>query len=194
MAAADSSTPAASDEEDGGSGAGLILTLLGLTVGAAMFAVVTVGLVSVITDEENTGGSSAAPAAPVEVSLSEYSIDGDLEVGQGGTLAVSNDGTEAHDLSVRGTDLATPQLAAGESAQLGLAQLEPGEYEVFCTIAGHADSGMVAPLSVTAGDPFASGEAAQAEEEGGDGGHGGHGGEDTDWAAVAAVAALLLGL
>ena len=61
------------------------------------------------------------------------------------------------------TDLITPDLAAGESEELDLSSLEPGSYQLLCEIAGHADDGMTAPLTVTEG-----GDAVVAQPEGGE--------------------------
>ena len=65
---------------------------------------------------------------------------------------MTNTGSVTHNLSVSGTDLATADLAAGESETLDLSSLEPGEYEMICTVAGHADAGMTGTLTITSGD------------------------------------------
>ncbi len=70
-----------------------------------------------------------------------------------------------HNLAVRDTDLASADVSAGETTDLDVSGLEPGDYEVHCTIPGHTESGMTAQLTVggdaagaaTAGDPAAAG-------------------------------------
>ena len=94
--------------------------------------------------------SSPSPRSPVNVSA-------------GGSLHVTNDGTATHNLRVVDTDLITPDLAAGESEELDLSSLEPGSYQLLCEIAGHADTGMTAPLTVTEG-----GDAVVAQPDGGE--------------------------
>ena len=160
-------------------GAGPLLALLSTTVAVAAIAVILVGIVAVVTDEENRPAATSGEAAPVPVSLTEFSIDGDLEVPTGGSLDVVNDGSVVHDLAVAGTDLATPEINGGESATLDLGSLEPGDYEVFCQIPGHADSGMRAPLTIS-DDAAASGTEMAGMDHGGEG-------TDQDWAALDAA-------
>jgi FtsP/CotA-like multicopper oxidase with cupredoxin domain len=75
------------------------------------------------------------------------------------SLFVTNDGTQDHNIVVRETGAQTPLLSAGEDATLALGSLEVGTYELYCSVAGHAESGMIAPLEVTA-SPAPTGEAA----------------------------------
>jgi FtsP/CotA-like multicopper oxidase with cupredoxin domain len=158
-------------------GAGPLLGLLATTVAVAAIAVILVGVVAVVTDEENSPAGAAGESAPAPVMLSDFSIDGTLDVPTGGSLDVMNDGAVVHDLAVTGTDLATPQLDPGESAALDLASLEPGEYEVFCQIPGHADSGMRAPLTIADDAAPSSGSEMAGTDHGGEG-------TDQDWAAL----------
>ena len=71
---------------------------------------------------------------------------------------MTNSGAAAHNLTINGTDIATADLEAGGSETLDLSSLEPGDYEVVCTIPGHADSGMKATLTVGG----AAGDAGEA--------------------------------
>jgi FtsP/CotA-like multicopper oxidase with cupredoxin domain len=107
----------------------------------------------------------------VHFALSEFAIEGETELAAGPTVFdVMNHGSVAHNLALEGGPT-TPDLASGESATLDVGELSPGTYTIFCTIAGHRDSGMEATLTVT------EGAAPPAEEDE-------HGGEDTDWAAL----------
>lgn len=166
-------TPSARKRDD------LFAIAVGVAVLAMVFAVVGVGFGLRAIDESESnvsaGGATAATSAPV--SLTEFAIT-DATVGVGGALEVSNDGSVAHDLSIEGADLATPQLSGGATEELSLAGLEPGSYTMFCTVPGHRDAGMEATLEVvegggteTAGEPAA-------------GGHGDHG--DMDYEAMTA--------
>jgi len=120
--------------------------------------------------------SSDAPSS-VDVSLAEFSITPNaIEVAAGGTLEVTNDGVADHDLAVIGTDVATPMLKGGESASLDLSALEPGTYDIHCTVAGHEAGGMKGTLTIV-GDV-----AAEPAAAGGD--HSGHDvSVEKDWAA-----------
>ena len=118
---------------------------------AFLAALVAVGLASRSIDEHRAVQGSEAPASASAggpaVSLSEFSISPDpIEVGAGGSLAVTNDGAIVHNLSVEGQ--ATPMLESGDSATLDLSGLDPGSYTVICDIAGHAAAGMEATLNV----------------------------------------------
>ena len=91
---------------------------------------------------------------------------------------MTNAGSMAHTLGVEGTDLITPSLNAGDTATLDLSSLAPGEYVLWCDVAGHKESGMSTPLTIsgdagaTAGAPVAGGDmsgddhAAMTPEEG----------------------------
>ena len=150
-----------------------IIALLGLVFGFVAFAT-----------DDGEGGSTAVAATggPVPVSLTEFALAPDaVTVGAGGTLDVTNDGSMIHNLQVRGSDLVTPDLDAGEGAALDVSGLEPGEYEIFCNIAGHADAGMKGSLVVEAG-----GDPGSADHGGEGASHGGATGSvnSIDWAAM----------
>jgi manganese oxidase len=141
----------------------------------------------------------AAPAdAPssVEVELSEFAISpGDLEVAAGGTLEITNAGADEHDLAVVDHDLGTPMLGAGESASLSLEGLEPGTYELLCTVPGHDSAGMTGTLTVHgAGDEVVTAEPAvdddAADDDAADDDHGDvEVGDTEDWDALDAAMA-----
>lgn len=114
-----------------------------------------------------TLGGDGAPVAAVGVELSEFDISPDpIVVAAGGTLDVTNTGSAEHNLTVRGADVSTTDLPAGEGEALDLEALEQGSYEVFCSIPGHEAAGMLAELVV--GEGGGDGEPAAAgggEEE-----------------------------
>ena len=96
-------------------------------------------------DELATGGA-------VSVELTEFAITpATMQVPAGGSLRVTNAGATAHNMTVRDTDIATAELAAGDTEDLDLSSLEPGEYEIYCSIPGHAESGMTGTLTITGG-------------------------------------------
>jgi hypothetical protein len=91
------------------------------------------------------------------------------EVAEGGAISVTNTGTVAHNLSIEGTGLKSPDLASGETATLQLAGLAPGAYQILCEIAGHAQAGMTGAFTIVGAgdtgdttDTGATGDAAAA--------------------------------
>jgi FtsP/CotA-like multicopper oxidase with cupredoxin domain len=134
---------------------------------ALVASVAVIGVVGLLQDDGGggAGGAGAAPtgaASAVDVSLTEFSIDGNLTAIAGAvSLNVVNDGSIEHNIVVRDSGNKTPLLAAGESASLALGTLAPGSYELFCDVAGHAESGMVTDLMV-----IGEGEGSEASPEG----------------------------
>lgn len=146
-------------------------------------AVVGVGFGLRAIDESGAGTAGGDAAASAPVSLTEFSIT-PASVPAGGSLHVTNDGSVAHDLAVEEADLATPQLAAGSEEDLALDGLETGSYTIYCTIPGHRDAGMEAPLEVTEGGATATPAAAGSDAASGDHAAMGHGEGDMDYAAM----------
>jgi len=129
--------------------------LFAVSVVIAVFALLTASLAAswgwraIDESKINAAGTGAASSEPATVSLDEFSI-ATATVPTGGSLHVVNDGTVAHNLIVEGTDVATADLAAAESEDLPLADLAAGDYTMFCSIPGHREAGMEAPLTVAA--------------------------------------------
>lgn len=99
-----------------------------------------------------TSGTPASAAA-IAVSVADFMIDPDAIEATGPTVTfdVTNDGPTPHNFTVRDVDgqvvMATADLAVGASETI-TADLEPGEYEVFCSLAGHESLGMSGTLTV----------------------------------------------
>jgi uncharacterized cupredoxin-like copper-binding protein len=133
----------------------------------AVVALVFAG-VALVFGGGDGGSSSDGGADATTIELSEFALTpASLSVPAGGSLEVVNAGAAVHNLSISGTDLATSDLAAGDRETLDLSGLEPGSYEILCTIAGHAESGMTGTLTVTEG----GGDAARAATGAGEAGH-----------------------
>jgi FtsP/CotA-like multicopper oxidase with cupredoxin domain len=114
------------------------------------------------------GDDTVATSASVSVELSEFAITPSaVQVPAGGSLKVTNAGTTVHNLTVRGTDVATKDLAVGDSEDLDLSSLDPGDYAILCSIPGHADSGMTGKLTITPGSGSGSASAAGGATSGG---------------------------
>ena len=105
---------------------------------------------------ESAEPSSPDPSAAVlRVHLADFMIDpSEIEVaGTAITIAVTNDGPTPHNFSIRDATgavvLATEDLSPGDEQTL-TGELEPGEYTIFCALAGHESLGMSGTLTVTA--------------------------------------------
>src|SRR5439155_25884546 len=110
--------------------------------------------------------ASTAPTTAM-VHLSEFKIEpGDVTVAAGGTLQVMNLGTTAHNLAIKDTQLASPMVNAGGSANLSVSGLSAGTYTLFCQVAGHEQAGMKATMRIIdaagTGGPSAAPAAAAA--------------------------------
>jgi manganese oxidase len=152
-----------------------ILSTFTALVAVAGFLLAAVGIAA----GDGGSGPVEAGAAPVTVTLTEFAVEpAAIAVPAGGSIVVTNAGSMAHNLSVQGTDVRTQDLGPGASVPLDLSALEPGDYEVLCTIAGHGEAGMTATLTVGG-----TGEVAAGHE-----GHAAAGGEEEhDWAAMDAA-------
>jgi plastocyanin len=105
-------------------------------------------------DDEATGRTVTVDrGATVAVTAREYSFDPDRIVVQAAgalTIELENAGDLAHNLRLRrdGEDAGgTPSFPGGrtESARV---RVEPGSYELLCTVGDHAELGMTGELQV----------------------------------------------
>ncbi len=153
----------ASQNDPSASGFDRLLILIGIIgVLVSILAVVVV-----VRGGDTAGAAGAEGEVQLQdafFELTEFAIDGDLEIGAGPTrFQVDNTGAVIHNLVFEGGP-ATPDLASGESAVLEFENLTPGTYDIFCSIAGHREAGMEARLVVTEGGA-AIGDGAHAAEE-----------------------------
>ena len=122
--------------------------IFGIAILTAIASIVGIGLGG--RAMTTTAAAAQRPAAaPLQADLSEFVITlsaGTIDVG--GSIEVTNSGSQAHNLGVEGTDLLTPDIEPGGSATLDLSSLDAGTYTLYCDIAGHADSGMTTPLVI----------------------------------------------
>jgi FtsP/CotA-like multicopper oxidase with cupredoxin domain len=134
---------------------GWTLGVLALAIVVLFASVIGIGLALRNDDADGSAGASET----ISASLSEFDITlSAAQIGAGGSVAVSNDGSLVHNVGIEGTDLITPDIPAGGSATLDISSLEPGTYTVYCEIPGHASSGMTATLVIT--EPGAPAPAA----------------------------------
>jgi plastocyanin len=152
-------------------------TMLAILGGGAAMALIIIALGFAIGGGDGDG--AAGGSAPVPVSLSEFAITGDLQVAPGGTLAVTNDGTQVHDLVIEDGGR-TRQLNSGESEDLAV-DVGEGDHTLYCSIPGHREAGMEATLTVAAGVEIAAGaEGEGGSDAGADATGAGHGGGHAD--------------
>ncbi len=148
---------------------GLILVVI-IAAMALVFS-----FVAIATDDGggSGGGLGVAAGGPVELALSEFALTpNSLQVPEGGSLVVTNEGTMTHNLQISGTDLITADLAGGDTETLDLSSLAPGTYEILCHVPGHKEAGMTGSLVVggIAGEGMAMGDQSTGSEK--------------DWAAM----------
>lgn len=122
--------------------------LLGLAFVVMIASVIAVGLI------QRNGGGSVTPAVAAQnitAELSEFAITlAANEVTPNSTITVTNRGTMAHTIGVRDTDIITASIPPGGTATVDLSGLDAGDYTLWCDIAGHLESGMSAPLTISA--------------------------------------------
>ncbi len=120
---------------------------------AALVVAIVAGCAPAAT---NAAADAGLENGTLKVVLSEWSLGFDeVQTDQGKlTVTVVNVGRFPHNLTV--TDKGggkvyeqTANLRTNETAEFELS-LEPGEYELYCSIPGHRDAGMVASLVVGA--------------------------------------------
>ena len=149
-----------SDESSSGHGAqkesGMpaMAGIVGGILGVAAVLIATAALVS-----QGGGGGEQAAEAPstkpvvaktFEVELGEFFIKPNslaVEPGTEVTINVSNKGAIQHDLSVKG-GAKTVLIDASGHTTLKVGRVE-GRIELLCTVAGHAEAGMVAAIAVS---------------------------------------------
>ena len=93
------------------------------------------------------------PGTTVTVAGDEYAFDPETIVLTGAgelTIELDNQGSLAHNLRVfdGGDDIGGTPTFAGGDPRPGTVEVEPGEYELICTVGDHADLGMTGKLQV----------------------------------------------
>jgi len=126
------------------------------TVAFALIALVTAVIALFTVANKKDGSEAGSASGGTTVTLSEFALSpASVTVPVGGKLAVVNNGTVAHNVSIVGTDLKTKDLSPGEGASLDLSALKEGMYTIFCAVSGHKEAGMVGDLMVGASSDHA---------------------------------------
>jgi plastocyanin len=128
---------------------------LRLTVAAALLAA---PLLAACGDDDSTDGADGTtpttePSGGTSSSLTVHATDQlkfapEAYETEAGTVEVTyvNDGTTPHTLLIKG--VGDFKLSIGTEDE-GTVELEPGEYTLYCDVAGHEAAGMVADLTVS---------------------------------------------
>lgn len=147
------STPAAGGDDGKGGLTFEALAVVAMVIAMAsiLIAVFAVGLASRAIDEHRStpaaggGGGGGATVTMADFEFAPASIS----AGAGGSLAVSNEGPSVHNLIVEDVDgVGTADLNVGDSETLDLGSLEAGTYTIYCSIAGHRESGMEGTITI----------------------------------------------
>jgi plastocyanin len=106
-------------------------------------------------DDDDTAGRTVTveSGTAVQVVADEYLFDPETIVLTGGgklRVELENEGALAHNLRVfdGGTEIGGTPTFVGGDPRIGKIEVEPGEYELVCTVGDHADLGMTGKLEV----------------------------------------------
>ena len=116
---------------------------------------VAVALATVAVLAACGGSGSWQPPGSTKVTLSEFKFEpSSLTVAHGKVVFwLVNSGSVAHDLAIRdssGNRIAVSELlAAGDTKEFDVSNIDAGSYVIFCTQPGHEGSGMKGTLTVT---------------------------------------------
>ena len=101
------------------------------------------------------GTSSALPARSLSVELTEFSITPQVyaaQVGEPLTFVVTNAGVLDHDLTIVGAEgeqFGHVTVKSGQTASFDFQPTTVAEFQLMCSITGHARAGMSAQMIVT---------------------------------------------
>ena len=102
------------------------------------------------TTEATTGDTAGGAGSSLTVhATDQLTFEPDAYEAEAGTVDIKyvNDGTIAHTLLIKDVPDFEKLSIGGEDD--GTVELEPGEYTLYCDIAGHEAAGMVATLTVS---------------------------------------------
>ena len=123
-----------------------------LAATAALFVGMMLAVWFLARESEEAESSVGGEGHVAKVSEVEYGIKLAASSGKRGpyTFQVSNDGMDVHNLAVKGPGVSksTPNLEPGKSASLEV-DLEPGTYELYCSVPGHKGLGMDEKFTVS---------------------------------------------
>lgn len=140
-----------------------VLSIFAALAAVGAFFIASIAVVVVATKEASGGGASSGASAPVAVTAKEFSFTPkNLTVQKGGSLAITNAGSQVHNVEVTGGPKSA-DIAGGASGSLDLASMDVGSFEYFCAIPGHKESGMVGTLTISEDAPAEVGGSATGQ-------------------------------
>jgi plastocyanin len=130
----------------------VVVAIGGLGVLGVIAGLIALAFVALIHEG---GSTTEAISTDLDISLTEFAVEGELSAPAGDvTLNIVNAGSIEHNLAVRETGAQSNNMMSRGVDTLALGTLTPGTYELYCTIPGHAESGMSADLVVADADSF----------------------------------------
>ena len=127
---------------------------------------------------DDDSSSSSGGSQTIEISMTEFALEpSQVSVEEPGTYTFRavNDGQTVHALEVEGHGIEeeTEELQPGDTAELTVELTEAGEYELYCPVGNHRESGMEG--SVQVGGTAGAGAMTHDEDDGEDEDDGGEG-------------------
>ncbi len=139
--------------------------MAGVSVLAVFALVVAIVALGVAATSDESGSASGGGTTTVDVVLTEFAVTPDvIEVPAGDTLVlnVTNEGEMVHDLKL-GDGVSTEMLDPGDSETIDVGVID-SDSEVWCTVPGHKEAGMVAAVKVIGGDGSESSDTASSHD------------------------------
>ncbi|MDH3754359.1 MAG: multicopper oxidase domain-containing protein [Acidimicrobiia bacterium] len=150
------------------SSSGSVVLLFVVAMGMLTLPLFILAGISIWRSSDSAATPTSSSGSTAQVTLSEFAIDAPSTVAAGDvSFVVSNAGSAEHNLIVEEAGVRTANISSGATATLDVASLSPGEYELWCDIAGHREAGMVTSLTVT-DDEAEIAALASAAQAGGD--------------------------
>jgi plastocyanin len=105
---------------------------------------------SAATEATTTEEAAAGGGGGTTVGMTEYAFDpADATVSAGDTITAQNDGELPHNYTIEadGDEVTSGDVDPGSSGEVTV-DVDPGDYDVICTIPGHAEQGMEGTITV----------------------------------------------
>ena len=118
---------------------------------------IVAGLVLVLAacggDDDDTSAPAAGGSGTADLTVvaEDIGFDADSYDASAGTIDVryENDGSIVHTLLIEDVDGFELEVSSNGDVDEGSVDLEPGDYTLYCDVAGHRSAGMEAELTVS---------------------------------------------